>query len=40
MVIFSNPIEKVMEMFMDNFSIYGKTFKECFSIFKDSRIKC
>jgi hypothetical protein len=40
MMIFSNPIEKVMEMFMDNFSIYGKTFKECFSIFKDSRIKC
>jgi hypothetical protein len=26
MVIFSNLIEKVMEVFMDDFSIYGKTF--------------
>jgi hypothetical protein len=29
MVIFSDLIEKVMEVFMDNFSIYGKTFKDC-----------
>jgi hypothetical protein len=29
MVIFSNLIEKVMEVFMDNFPIYGKTFKDC-----------
>jgi hypothetical protein len=28
-VIFSNLIEKVMEVFMDDFSIYGKTFKDC-----------
>jgi hypothetical protein len=27
--IFSNLIEKVMEVFMDDFSIYVKTFKDC-----------
>jgi hypothetical protein len=29
MVIFSDLIEKVMEVFMDDFSVYGKTFKDC-----------
>jgi hypothetical protein len=29
MVIFSNLIEKVMEVLMDDFSIYEKTFKNC-----------
>jgi hypothetical protein len=29
MVIFSALIEKVMEVFMDDFSIYGKTFEDC-----------
>jgi hypothetical protein len=29
MVIFSNLIEKVMEVFVDDFSIYGKTFEDC-----------
>jgi hypothetical protein len=29
MAIFSNLIEKVMEVFMDDFSIYGKTFEGC-----------
>jgi hypothetical protein len=29
MVIFSDLIEKVMEVFMDNFSVYGKTFEDC-----------
>jgi hypothetical protein len=29
MVIFSNLIEKVIEVFMDDFSIYGKTFEDC-----------
>jgi hypothetical protein len=28
-VIFSNLIEKVMEVFMDDFSIYDKTFEGC-----------
>jgi hypothetical protein len=29
MVIFSDLIEKVMEVFMDDFSDYGKTFEDC-----------
>jgi hypothetical protein len=29
MAIFSNLVKKVMEVFMDDFSIYGKTFKGC-----------
>jgi hypothetical protein len=29
MAIFSNLVEKVMEVFMDDFSIYGKTFEDC-----------
>jgi hypothetical protein len=29
MVIFSDLVEKVMEVFMDDFSVYGKTFKGC-----------
>jgi hypothetical protein len=29
MAIFSDLIKKVMEVFMDDFSVYGKTFKDC-----------
>ena len=29
MVIFSDLIEKVMEVFMDDFFVYGKTFEDC-----------
>jgi tRNA A-37 threonylcarbamoyl transferase component Bud32 len=29
MSIFSNMIEEIMEVFMDGFSIYGKTFDDC-----------
>jgi hypothetical protein len=29
MAIFSDLIEKVMEVFMDDFSVYGKTFEDC-----------
>jgi hypothetical protein len=29
MAIFSDLIEKVMEVFMDDFSIYGKFFEDC-----------
>jgi hypothetical protein len=29
MVIFFDLIEKVVEVFMDDFSVYGKTFKDC-----------
>jgi hypothetical protein len=29
MAIFSDLIEKVTEVFMDDFSVYGKTFEDC-----------
>ena len=29
MSIFSDMIEEIMEVFMDNFSIYGNTFNDC-----------
>jgi hypothetical protein len=29
MAIFSDLVEKVMEVFMDDLSVYGKTFKYC-----------
>jgi hypothetical protein len=29
MSIFSDMIEKIIEVFMDEFSIYGKTFDDC-----------
>lgn len=29
MVIFSNIIEKSMEVFMDDFSVFGESFKKC-----------
>jgi hypothetical protein len=29
MSIFSNMIEEIMELFMDDFSNYGKTFDHC-----------
>jgi hypothetical protein len=29
MAIFYDMIEKVIEVFMDDFSVYGKTFKDC-----------
>jgi len=29
MSIFSDMIEKIMEVFMDDFSIYEKTFDDC-----------
>jgi hypothetical protein len=29
MSIFSDMIEKIMEVFMDDFTVYGKTFNDC-----------
>jgi hypothetical protein len=29
MSIFSDMIEKIMKVFMDDFSVYGKTFDDC-----------
>jgi hypothetical protein len=31
MAIFNDLIEKVMEVFLDDFSVYGKTFEDCLS---------
>jgi hypothetical protein len=31
MVVFSEFIEEIVEVFMDDFSIYGKTFADCLS---------
>ena len=30
MSIFSDMIEEIMEVFVDDFSVYGKTFDDCF----------
>jgi hypothetical protein len=30
-VIFFDPTKKVMEVFMDDFSVYSKTFKDCWA---------
>jgi hypothetical protein len=31
MAIFFDLVEKVMEVFIDDFSVYDKTFKDCLS---------
>jgi len=33
MSIFSNMIEKIMEVFMDDFFVYGKAFDDCLERF-------
>jgi hypothetical protein len=40
MVIFSDLMEKVMEVFMDDFSIYGKTFNYCLVNLDKVLIRC
>jgi hypothetical protein len=40
MAIFSDLIEKVMEVFMDDFSIYDKTFKDCLANFDEVLKRC
>jgi hypothetical protein len=40
MVIFSDLIEKVMEVFMDDFSVYGKTFKDCLANLDEVLKRC
>jgi hypothetical protein len=39
MSIFSDLIEKIMKVFMDDFSIYGKTFDDCLEKFRQSSIE-
>jgi hypothetical protein len=38
--IFSDLIKKVMEVFMDDFSIYGKTFEDCLVILDKVLKRC
>jgi hypothetical protein len=40
MAIFSDLIEKVMEVFMDDFSIYGKTFEDCLTNLNEVLKRC
>jgi hypothetical protein len=40
MVIFSDLIEKVMEVSMDGFSIYGKMFKDCLANLDKALKRC
>jgi hypothetical protein len=40
MVIFSDLIEKVMEVVMDDFSVYGKTFEDCLANLKKVLKRC
>jgi hypothetical protein len=40
MAIFSDLIKKVMEVFMDDFSIYGKTFEDCLANLDKVQKRC
>jgi hypothetical protein len=40
MAILSDLIEKVMYVFMDDFSIYGKTFEDCLANLDKVLIRC
>jgi hypothetical protein len=40
MTIFSDLIEKVMEVFMDDFFIYGKTFEDCLANLDKVLMRC
>jgi hypothetical protein len=40
MSIFSDMIEEIMEVFMDDFSIYGKTFDDCLENFDKVLQRC
>ena len=40
MAIFSDMIEKTMEVFMDYFSVYGNSFDSCLSHLENMLIRC
>jgi hypothetical protein len=40
MSIFSDMIEEIMEVFMDDFSVYGKTFDDCLENFDRVLQRC
>ena len=40
MVIFSNMVEKTIEVFMDDFSMSGKSFDNCLENLRHTLIRC
>ena len=40
MAIFSDMVEKTIEVFMDDFSVMGKSFDNCLEILRNSLIRC
>jgi hypothetical protein len=38
--VFSEFIEEIVEVFMDDFSVYGKTFMDCLAILDKVRTRC
>ena len=40
MSMFSDLVEKAMEIFMDDFSIYGSDFENCLGIFETILQRC
>ena len=40
MAIFSDMVEKIIEVFMDDFSVLGKFFENCFDNLRNALIRC
>jgi hypothetical protein len=40
MVLFSEFIEEIVDVFMDDFSVYGKTFMDCLANFDKVLMRC
>ena len=40
MAIFSNMVEKTIEVFMDDFSVLGKSFEDCLENLRQALIRC
>ena len=40
MAIYSNMVEKTIEVFMDDFSILGKSFDNCLKNLRDALVRC
>jgi hypothetical protein len=40
MAVFSEFIEEIVDMFMDDFSVYGKTFMDCLANLENVLTRC
>jgi hypothetical protein len=40
MAVFSEFIKEIVEVFMDDFSVYGKTFKDCLANLEKVLTRC